>query len=562
MHTHEHHKFNSHIYNLKITSTEKVKLRKIIYITAIAIFFLAANSCKKQFNKPSWDTDVLIPILKTTLKIDNLINDSLLQKKPDSSLMIVYKNDFSNISLSNSTSIPDTTIDSLFITPFPLTVAPAAIMSDVIEEQIFNIPNGVQLTKVILKSGKLIFFTRNRVDETVRVRYKIPSATLWGVPFDKTFDVPPPSGNACGDPPYVFSATFDLSGYVLDMTGLSGTGFNAIITNVIIQINPQAAANVTILPCDSVYISNTFTGLIPDYAKGYFGQTTINVTGITDFSLFNHVIGGTVGLEDVNINLTLENGIGVDAKAIIGNLTATNTRTAASIALSHPAIGSPLNINRAVDNSGTVAPSYYTVALNPGNSNIKNLIENLPDKIGYSVNLDINPLGNVSGGNDFVYYTPGFKASLDMMLPLSLVANDLTLADTIDISIPRGNLQNGVNYATLTLYADNGFPFDASIQIFMMDNSANVIDELTGAVNTIDAAPIDASLKVISKRMTKIIIPLSEEKINKLIDSTKKLKITAKFNTSAKPAYMKIYSNYSLDFQLVGDFNYTVDLHK
>ncbi len=71
--------------------------------------------------------------------------------------------------------------------------------------------------------------------------------------------------------------------------------------------------------------------------------------------------------------------------------------------------------------------------------------------------------------------------------------------------------------------------------------------------------PINASLRAVGKKLTKINVPINESKMNLLYD-TKKVVLKVKFNTSAQPQYIKIYSEYSIDVKLVGDFNYTVQL--
>ena len=132
---------------------------------------------------------MLAPVLKTSLTINNLIPDSLLQINPDSSLKLVYESDFYNLTMANMVVIPDTTIDTVYYSPLIISLSPGTyFVPPVNQQQNFNVPNGVQLNQMVVKSGKMMVLARNRVDEVIRVRYQIPSASLWGVPFDKTFD--------------------------------------------------------------------------------------------------------------------------------------------------------------------------------------------------------------------------------------------------------------------------------------------------------------------------------------------------------------------------------------
>ncbi|MBA3706598.1 MAG: hypothetical protein H0W84_12080 [Bacteroidetes bacterium] len=187
------------------------------------------------------------------------------------------------------------------------------------------------------------------------------------------------------------------------------------------------------------------------------------------------------------------------------------------------------------------------------------MIENLPDKFGYTIQLNTNPLGNVSGSNDFIYSDKLLKARMDMEIPLSLVATNLTLADTFDLSISNSNGGQNIQSGSVTLFANNGFPFDASLQFYMLKDNNTVADSLLGYVNTIDEALVNSNLRVIGKKLTKIVVPISKEKM-KLIYDTKKMVLKVKFNTVSQPQYIKIYSDYSIDVKLVGDFNYTMQL--
>ncbi len=314
------------------------------------------------------------------------------------------------------------------------------------------------------------------------------------------------------------------------------------------------------MPSDSLIIENKFYDVIPYYAKGYFGNNTVNIGPSTsEFSLFSRITDGTIQLEDVNFSISLENPIGLDARIFINGISSINSRTGNTIQLSNSIIGSPININRAAESGGVIYPTYANYPLTVSNSNIKPMIENLPDKFGYSMQIITNPLGNISGSNDFIYIDRLLKAKLNMEIPLSLVANNLTLTDTLDFNISSNNDNQNIHSGTITLFANNGFPFDATLQVYTLNENNVITDSLFGYANTIDEAPINSSLRATGKKLTKIAIPISEQKMN-LLYTAKKVILKAKFNTSAQPQYIKIYSDYKLDVKLVGDFNYTVQL--
>jgi hypothetical protein len=203
-------------------------------------------------------------------------------------------------------------------------------------------------------------------------------------------------------------------------------------------------------------------------------------------------------------------------------------------------------------------PSNAYFPLTKNNSNIKDLIENIPNKMEYQLRVNMNPLGNISGSNDFIYTDKLLNGFLEMRVPLSFVASNLTLTSVLNFNISSGDNRN-LNNGILTLFADNGFPFDAGIQLYTLNDAGAITDSLVGTNNTIFQAPVNAQLKVTGKRLTKLTIPVNREKMT-LLYNTKKVKFKVRFNTSSQPQYIKIYDNYTLDIKLTGDFNYTLQI--
>lgn len=511
-------------------------------------------SCRKE-SSTHWDTRFLGPMVNASLDINNLLADSILQANPDSSLKIVYQNDVYELSMDTLFKIPDTTLKQFYIIPLSVTLTPGqTVVNNNTSETTYSLP-GVQLRLSIVKSGSVHYKIKSYINEVTNFIYSIPSAKLNGVPFSINVNVPA----AVGDTPGVYDEVYDLSGYVIDMTGINNNKVNTLYTSFTASVS-QDGQPVLVNNADSIIIENTFQDLIPYYAKGYFGQNTFNIgPSESEFSLFKRIVAGSVQLEDVDFNLKITNPIGLDARIVIDNLTSVNTRTGTTVNLSNSIIGSPININRASESGGIIYPYNVTFPLNPSNSNIKQMIENLPDRLGYSMQIIANPLGNISGSNDFIYSDHLLNASLDIEIPLSLVATDLTLADTLDLNISGQGAEN-VKSATFTLFADNGFPFDAALQLYMLNDMNVISDSVFASYNTIDEAPVDSNLKVISKRLTKIAVPVSESKMTQLLN-TKRIIMKVKFNTASQPQYIKIYSHYTINVKLVGDINYSVHLN-
>jgi len=529
----------------------KLKNLQLFLLFSLITF---AFSCRKEMEKAHWETDILAPLVYTSMNIDNVLPDSILMANADSSMKIVFENAAFDLDMESLFKIPDTIAKSGFGSPANLQLNPGQAFPSTSSETTYKL-SGVELRKVIIKSGFLSFTIKNEIKEVMDLVYSIPSAKLNGNPFTLSFSAPA----AVGTSPGVYSKLIDLSGYEIALTGINNNKVNTIYYTLNASVSAQGNP-VFVTTQDSLIISNHFYDIIPAYAKGYFGQTTINVgPDTTNFSMFNKITDGGIQLEDVKFDLDIENPIGLDARVYINNLSSINTKKNTTVSLAGSMINTSIRIDRATEYKGTVYPTYKNIAINKTNSNLKPFVENLPNKLGYSLQVETNPLGNQSGSNDFIYSDKLLNAKMKMEIPLSIVANDLTLGDTADFSIKKENGLENVNYGTLTLFANNGFPLDATLQMYLLDENNVITDSIFSTINTIYQAPVNSNLKVIQKKLTKLIIPVDEKKLDKLFN-TKKTILKVKFNTASKPNYVKIYSNYSIDIKLVGDFNYTVQM--
>jgi len=75
------------------------KSSKISFLVILLLFF----SCRKDFERPNWDVDLLAPLVKTSLTLDNLLPDSVLVTNPDTSLKIVYQTSLFDIDMDLAT---------------------------------------------------------------------------------------------------------------------------------------------------------------------------------------------------------------------------------------------------------------------------------------------------------------------------------------------------------------------------------------------------------------------------------------------------------------------------
>lgn len=188
------------------------------------------------------------------------------------------------------------------------------------------------------------------------------------------------------------------------------------------------------------------------------------------------------------------------------------------------------------------------------------MFELMPDFLGYDFSLWTNPLGNVSGNNDFLYTRFGINAYIDVDMPVNFFADQIVLVDTIATDFNVANAED-IRTANLTLFAGNGFPFDADVQLLLLDENNNVTTSLVATPGIIASAPLaQAGGYFFANGATQSVlhIPLDEAQTDAFLHSTRVL-FRAVFDTNTNPNYVKIFTTNKLDFNLTADFEYRVN---
>src|SRR5689334_22990883 len=190
----------------------------------ILLVFMAALSCKKESDHPQWDVDVLAPLVNSTLDISNLIADSLLQPDSAGIMHVVFDNNLYKTNLDSLVNIPDTVLTTVFSIPASVAVGPNVIIYKDTTKFAFG-TNGPQINFAILRTGTLVMRAVNYSTADLDFIIQIPGAVLGSNPFYQTglLDAAAAQGDSL-----VKIFTYDLSGYHLNLTGTTGTDYNAL----------------------------------------------------------------------------------------------------------------------------------------------------------------------------------------------------------------------------------------------------------------------------------------------------------------------------------------------
>jgi len=415
-------------------------------------------------------------------------------------------------------------------------IFPEQQLTENLKEHSFEMGNA-QIKEIGIKSGTVKINVLSTLPNGKMI-YNIPSLKKNGVPFTSGDMIIPEATSL-----ELTTFEFDFEGYILDLTGkegrIGGDTVNTIYTEAYTFID-YTGELVTINHADSFYSYIEFD-LTPEYAIGYLGQDIIEFgPDQQEINIFDKISGGTLSLEQANLSLLIENFIGADANVVLNDFNTSNTITGETVSANASILGSVYNINRATLTGGGLP-------INPTNTEIildaKEMMEIFPNYINTHSNLYLNPNGEQST-LDFLYPEFPIKASLNLDIPLSFIANNLSFSETMDANLSSDDeLEVDELYITIK----NGFPLNSTIDIILLDEYNNVIDTLIDD-KWITSGNINSENRVISPSETMITIT------NTNYNNVKKIKVAANFSTASLTEHVNIYSYYTLDLSLSSKF--------
>ncbi|MFL5731060.1 MAG: hypothetical protein ACJ75J_16350 [Cytophagaceae bacterium] len=496
-----------------------------------------------------------------TTSIDSLdMAGKTVEGKLDTRMTGMYVKGGNNVPIDTSKSIQV----KISITHITVSAATAVFPTQTVIDDHAGVPllnmGDVELLSAKIKQGRILIDMYSTVKDTLHFTYAIPSATKNGIPFDTSSFIQPASGGTAAH------RTFDIdfSNYVLDLTRSTADlsvpdTVNTIYNTLKAGINYSGIKESLSLQ-DSVYVLVTFDGVLPSYIKGFLGRDTLNIgPSSVNFDIFKKIESGTLNFEQVKIALVIDNGIGLSADVNIKNITATNSRTGSSIPLVSPVINTNQSVAKAVDNPSaqTSIPVSDTINLSAG-SNALALINSLPDQISYQAEVYLNPGGKPASQSlysDFAYSKTSLVPSLQIELPLSMIASGLTLADTVDFS--GKDIQSKVKNGDFTVHVENGFPLQASLSMYFLSPGGSVLDSMV-STGIVAPAPISGS-RATGKASSSVPFHLDATRVSN-IALANRIIFKVKFSTVSAPPgnFIKIYSDYEMDFKLTGGFDYQV----
>jgi hypothetical protein len=523
-------------------------LRMKRFVFAATVTCILLMSCKREA-PTSWETDVLFPLANGRMTLNNIVADSLLYADENGLWHFRFVEELTNFDLDTLVEIPDTVITKSFIVPItggPFTIPPGQVIINEQENNLISV-NDVMLKEVRIKSGLLTYSVKSFIDGYLNCVYELPGVTNDGAPTVIQTTTLPGTDVA----PFVHSGVIDLAGYRIDFTGENGFMFNRIFSSLIVSSAVDAAGPTLVSGNDSLLIELKFIDPIVSYARGYFGQHHYELNEIVDLSDNINFPDGTLKLESALMKLYIENNVGVDARINFEEVSNYNIANTSQVTLQNTALYDPINISRAYDLGGEILPVEYELTLNTASSNITSFLENLPDELHLAGTVDVNPLGDVTDGNDFIYTEKALIANLEVDIPLRVAANNLALSDTINIDPQDLELSADCK---LELHVLNAFPFQCSVALRLIDGNGNRTLVDTGIV----AAALPTENDDVTIPVQSVIqIPVDDALIESLNDGAQ-LALRFVLNTPEFDAVHGLYESFYMDYKLIANGNLTV----
>lgn len=412
----------------------------------------------------------------------------------------------------------------------------------------------IAITRFQVESGRLRIRAFSTIQDTIEFTYMLPTAIKNGQPvmvMERL--IPDTVADTAGA-----NIIFDLEGYYIDLTinGDSVNLFPYILNGDLLYSGVKQTMDLS----DSIDVFYGLEQIKPSYIEGYLGKQNFSFTDSIKLDFFKGILGGTLDLSNPKVDLTIMNSIGVDGVLSINMLRAYNSRTNQVMDLAGSIANSPLEIlGPRLPNVGATVTSK--IQLNAANSNIADIISMLPDQLDFDMLVEVNKNGNPALRDNFATKDSRISAFLDMEVPLEGIADALILQDTVAVSISEATLPTGIDNGTLKLIVSNYFPFDAGVQIYFRNAGGMTFDSLfQSGPALVPAGMIDQDGYVQTPGQGTLSTLFDQSRLDDLRDRAKDAIIRFSMSTKPNGTPVKIYTTYGIDFHLVGDFRFSVDL--
>ncbi len=528
-----------------------------IMLISLLVFYSSCNKLKDNFDfnkliKPAWNPEFAVPLVNSTLYISDFTPDSSnlsIVTNPDQSLSFVYSSeriftatagDFLNIpdqefEFPNSIdvpSLPPGVFDTIHFTetyPFLTDTIGQRIDSIFLRNGFFNIGGHTNLN-----------FDDAWLSLTVPDIVNISSGDALTI----FADLANPGGQ---NQLTYFDTVYDLSEYKILLNDPQDSLQNTMAIDLNILI--KGDDNPDLSPYDFV-INGSLTSLEFDAAYGYFSQYQLKLSDSLEIGIFDNAIAGgfNIGQGSVDLIFDLYNSIGAPIHFDAESLFVESSTVApfhVDIHLFGPGIPNEFTIN-----SPSIAQIGETAetTLDFTQANFAAAFNISPEFFYYDL-MAVTNFGGDSTDQNFMLNESTVSLDVDLAFNLFGAIADFVVEDTIALDFNENPEE--LDYMLFRINLNNGFPLDASAQVYFADENYIVLDSLiTGDRNILPGATVSGApeYRVIEPAGKITDVMIDKSRLENIV-AAKHLLFRVRLSTSDEQL-VKIYEDYNIILKL------------
>ncbi len=417
---------------------------------------------------------------------------------------------------------------------------------------------GAEFTQVKLKSGFIKLKAESTVEEAIVLDYSLPNSFKNGepgTPLSKTWTVPPAKK---GEKIFV-EEMFPIGGYTIYFWGksnLENPTFNHVYTELIARIEYSGILRTLSLE-DKIRVELGLVDLIPELIIGDPGRHELSSNDTVGLKLFDN-ISGNLSLEDAKMNLNFYNSFGIETLLDVKEIKGQNTRNGKSLKLISSELLNPILLKKAVNNPPLVAYEY-DVVLDKSNSNLKQFLELMPNKLMPEIEAVVRPNGTINQ-NDFAFDVSELLVNIRFEMPLKFGLDNLTVAVNESVAFFSDEKVDNIKGGQLILKLINDFPISGRIKMVFKDEMGEQLFELFSGDNyEMTAAEVDPQTNKTKAPIESELIATITKNQAKQLSQIKSVDLEVYLNTEDAKRHL-MFSDYTINAKLISDFIYENNL--
>ncbi len=515
-------------------------------LPAACVFLL--TGCYKKFDElklANATPEYLYPLIDAELSLKDIIDPTKKQlyitEDANGFYTFVYYEDVYEAFITDFLKIDDLIVnESVSLTAGEIASLPVntTITHSFTRSSTLYAENGEQLKHLTIKSGSIPLNISSTFRHNVQLVVTFPYIKKNNVALTRTIAL-----DYTGTSPVVSNNSIDLSGYAIDLSE-NNTKVNTLTYTAALTVTYKAGNPIN--ATQKIDIQTGLSDITYKYADGYIGNYTIDIPEDTlKIEIFDNAYAGNVYFTDPKVRAIIYNSIGAVSSVKMNQL-----ETYSNISGQTNITGSIINTNIPINYpalSEIGQTKTTTIQLDKTNSNVQTVFNPAPDQVIYKMSGIINPGGVTS---NFVTDTSKIRIRGEAEIPLEGKITQFVLLDTIeDISYPDIKVDGNdvtVLSAAFNLALVNGFPLNANIQMYFLDNAGFVVDSLFSTPHFIASGSVDANGKVTTPNAVQI-KEIFDEARYKRVSTSDKAVIYAFFSSANNGTVpIKIYSSYKI----------------